>query len=204
MPHETASEFYLSTAVNTELGYSSALVTVDDAAHATDVEQKLRDLGYTAFSVAGVLKQIERTLTVVTVMVGFLTGIALLVSTLGIANTMFTSVLERTREIGVYKAIGASDLQVMGMFLIESSLIGLIGGLLGLGIAALATFPGDAIAAKLIADRAAVAFEQSVFDMPLWLLVGGPLLGTLSAVVAAYIPARRAARVDPVTALRHD
>ena len=204
LPHESARKLFLSTTVNTELGYSSALVTVDDAEHATDIEQTLRDLGYTAFSVAGVLKQIETTLTVVTVMVGFLTGIALLVATLGIVNTMVTSVLERTREIGIYKAIGASDLQVMSMFLTESGLIGLVGGLLGLGIAALATVPGDAIAAKLIADRAAIAFEQSVFDMPAWLLIGGPLLGTVTAVVAAYVPARRAAHVDPVTALRHD
>ena len=204
LPHESARELFLSTSVNTELGYFSALVTVDDAEYATEVEQTLRDLGYTAFSVAGILKQIETTLAVVTVIVALLTGIALLVSTLGIVNTMITSVVERTREIGIYKAVGASDLQVMSMFLIESGLIGLIGGLLGLGIAALATLPGDTIAPKLIADRAAISFQRSVFDMPAWLLIGGPLLGTVTAVVAAYIPARRAARIDPVKALRHD
>jgi putative ABC transport system permease protein len=204
LPHESARALFLSAAINTELGYSSALVTVDHAEYAADVEQTLRDLGYTAFSVAGILKQIETTLTVVTIMVAFLTGIALLVSTLGIVNTMVTSVLERTREIGIYKAIGASDRQVMSMFLIESCLIGLIGGLLGLGIAALATLPGDTIAAKLIADRAAVSFDKSVFVMPAWLIVSGPLLGTVTAVIAAYIPAKRAACIDPVKALRHD
>jgi len=76
--------------------------------------------------------------------------------------------------------------------------------LLGLGAAALATLPGDAIAARLIADQAAISFEGSVFVIPLWLSVGGPLLGTAAAVVAAFVPARRAARVDPVQALRHD
>jgi putative ABC transport system permease protein len=204
LPHETAREFFLSSAVNSELGYNSALVIADDAQYAADVEQELRDRGYTAFSVAGVLDQIETTLTVVTVLVAFLTGIALLVSTLGIVNTMITSVLERTREIGVYKAVGASDAQVMAIFLAESALIGLIGGLLGLGVAVLATVPGDAIAARMIADEAALTLSDSVFVMPFWLLVGGPLLGTVTAIAAAIIPARRAARVDPVKALRHD
>ena len=204
LPHTTARDFFLSSTVNAELGYSSALVTVDSAEHAAEVEQELRDLGYTAFSVAGVLDRIDETLTIVTVIVAFLTGIALLVSTLGIVNTMITSVLERTREIGVYKAVGASDMQVMCMFLIESAMIGLVGGLLGLGIAALATIPGDAIAARIIAERAAVNFEKSVFVIPLWLILSGPLLGTLTAILAALIPARRAARVDPVRALRHD
>lgn len=204
LPHTTAREFFLSSSVNSELGYASALVIVDDPAHAAIVEETLRDLGYTAFSVAGVLQQIETTLTVVTVLSAFLTGIALLVSTLGIINTMITSVLERTREIGIYKALGATDKQVMGMFLTESALIGLLGGLLGLGMAVLATLPGDAIAGRLIADRAAVTFEGSLFVMPFWLLVGGPVLGTLTAILAAFVPARRAARIDPVNALRHD
>ena len=112
--------------------------------------------------------------------------------------------LGRPREIGSEKAVGASDGQVMGMFLTESALIGLTGGLLGLGIAALSTIPGDAVAANLISENAAIPFTGSVFVMPLWLLITGPLLGTLTAVVAAFGPARRAARVDPVTALRHD
>jgi putative ABC transport system permease protein len=204
LPLEVARELYLSTTVNAELGYSSAIVIVDDAQHVAEVEQTLKDVGYTAFSVVGVLHQIETTLTVITVVVSFLTGIALLVSMLGIINTMITSVLERTREIGIYKSVGASDFQVMGMFLMESALIGLLGGLLGLSIAALATVPGNRVAAYLIADRMALGFEGTVFEMPLWLIVGGPILGTIVAVLAAWVPARNAARIDPVKALRHD
>ena len=204
LPHGTARELFVASSVNSELGYASALVMVDDPRYASEVEQSLRDRGYTAFSVAGVLQQIDNSLTIVTVVVAFLTGIALLVSTLGIVNTMITSVLERTREIGIYKAVGASDLQVMAMFLTESALIGFGGGLLGLGIAVLAMLPGDAIAAGMIAERAAVSLEGSVFVVPLWLMAGGPLLGLTTAVVAAFIPARRAASIDPVKALRHD
>lgn len=187
-----------------DLTYQRALVMVDDPSNAEDVEQKLRDKGYTAFSVATVLKRLESSLTVVTVILSFLTGIALIVATLGIVNTMITSVIERTREIGVWKAVGATNTQVQLVFLIESALIGLIGGLMGLGVAALAMWPGDIIARNLIAQRTSFPYEGSVFIMPIWLQFTGPVLGTLVAVLAAIYPARRASRVDPVTALRHD
>lgn len=204
LPQETARELFLSSVVNQELGYPRALVLVDDPENAPQVEQELRDLGYTAFSVASVLEQVETMLTVITVIISFLTGIALIVSTLGIVNTMITSVLERTREIGIFKAVGATNGQVMAVFLTESALIGLVGGLLGLGLSVLAMIPGDIIARGIIDERAAIPYSGNVFVLPLWLAIAGPTLGAVTAVLAAIVPARRAARVDPVKALRHD
>ncbi|MEZ5991496.1 MAG: ABC transporter permease [Planctomycetota bacterium] len=204
LPQETAKALFLSSAVNVELGYPRALVLVDDPENAPAVEQELRDMGYTAFSVASVLKQVETMLTVITVIIAFLTGIALIVSTLGIVNTMITSVLERTREIGIYKAVGATNGQVMAIFLTESAIIGLVGGLLGLGIALLLMLPGDVIASSMIAEKAAIPYKGNVFVVPAWLAVAGPTMGAVTAVLAAIVPARRAARIDPVKALRHD
>jgi putative ABC transport system permease protein len=71
--------------------------------------------------------------------------VALLVSSLGIANTMLMSVLERLREIGIMKAVGAANWQLQVLYVIEGGLIGLIGGLLGLVLAWLISFPGDAL-----------------------------------------------------------
>ena len=204
LPLNTAREMFNSSLINRELGYPRALVMVDDPSNAPKVEQELRDLGYTAFSVASVLEQVETMLTVITVIIAFLTGIALIVSTLGIVNTMITSVLERTREIGIFKAVGATNTQVMAVFLTESALIGLVGGLVGLGLAVLAMIPGDMIAASIIAERASVPYNGSVFVLPLWLAVAGPALGAFTAIIAAIAPARRASRIDPVKALRHD
>jgi putative ABC transport system permease protein len=204
LPQETARELFLASAVNVELGYPRALVTVTEAEFAPEVEQTLRDKGYTAFSVASALKQIESVLLMITVSISFLTGIALIVSTLGIVNTMITSVIERTREIGIFKAVGATNAQVMTVFLCESAMIGMIGGLLGLGLAALAMIPGDMLAVQLINEKAAIPFDQPVFVLPLWLIIAGPALGTGTAILAAILPARRAARIDPVKALRHD
>lgn len=204
MPQNAAKSLFLESVINRELGYPRALVLADDPENAPEVEQALRDKGYTAFSVASVLEQVETMLTVITVIIGFLTGIALIVSTLGIVNTMITSVLERTREIGIFKAVGATNGQVMAVFLTESAIIGLVGGLVGLGVAFVAMIPGDMIAAGIIADRAAVPYTGSVFVLPLWLAIAGPALGTVTAILAAIAPARRAARIDPVKALRHD
>lgn len=204
LPLETARAMFEESAVNAQLGYPAAVVIVDSPDNAPGVEQAVRDKGFTAFSVASVLKQVETMLTVITVIIAFLTGIALIVSTLGIVNTMITSVLERTREIGIFKAVGATNAQVMAVFLTESAMIGLVGGLLGLGLAVLAMLPGDAIGGAMIAERAAIPYRGNVFVLPLWLALAGPALGAVTAVLAAIVPARRAARIDPVKALRHD
>ena len=204
LPLETSRAMFEDSAVNQQLGYPAAVVMVDSPDNAPEVEQAVRDKGFTAFSVASVLKQVETMLTVITVIIAFLTGIALIVSTLGIVNTMITSVLERTREIGIFKAVGATNGQVMGVFLTESALIGLVGGLMGLGLAALLMIPGDAIGGAIIAERASIPYAGSVFVLPLWLAIAGPAIGAVTAVLAAIIPARRAARIDPVKALRHD
>ncbi|MDC1142433.1 ABC transporter permease [Planctomycetota bacterium] len=202
LPQETAKSLFLQSLVNQELGFPRAMVTIDDSANAKEVEQALRDKGYTAFSVATVMDRLQTVLNVITVVVAFLTGIALLVATLGIVNTMITSVLERTREIGIFKAVGATNGQVMLVFLTESALIGLLGGLLGLGVSLLAMIPGDMIAKSIISSTAAVPFKGDVFIVPLWLAFAGPALGTFTAILAAVIPARRASRIDPVRALR--
>lgn len=204
LPQATAKELFLSSLVNQELGFPRAMVTIDDSSNAKEVEQALRDKGYTAFSVATVMERLETVLNIITVIVAFLTGIALLVATLGIVNTMITSVLERTREIGIFKAVGATNNQVMLIFLTESALIGVIGGLLGLGISLLAMIPGDIIAKSMITGSAAIPFKGDVFVVPLWLAISGPALGMGTAVLAAIIPARRASRIDPVRALRNE
>lgn len=204
LPQATAVGLFLGTRVNQELGYSRALVLVDEASNASKVETQLREEGYTAFSVGSVVERVEGTLAAITVVVAFLTGIALIVAALGIVNTMVTSVLERTREIGLWKAVGATHGQVRLVFLLEGALIGLIGGLLGLGAALLLMIPGEAIAADVIAERALFPLRTGVFQVPSWLPVLGPALATVVAMLAALYPAFRASAIDPVRALRHD
>jgi putative ABC transport system permease protein len=204
LPTGTAAALWLESPVNRQLGFSRAVVTVDDPGRAREVETELRDRGYRAFSVASMLERVERSLGLITLFVSFLTGIALLVAALGIVNTLVTSVVERTAEIGLWKAIGATNGQVRSVFVLEAAILGLFGGLLGLGVAWLLTIPGDALARRIMLEKAWVPVEGGLFRISPWLALGGPLLGAAIAVLASLYPAARAARVDPVRALRHD
>ena len=204
LPLDTATRYFFEQPVNREIGFGRSYVVVDDAVHVNEVEDELRKRGFTAFSVASVISRIEGFLGAMTIVVALLTGVALLVAALGIVNTMVTSVLERTHEIGLWKAVGATSGQVRTVFLLEAGLIGLLGGLLGLGVALLVQIPADAFALRMIAERAAFPVRGSVFHMPAWLPPAGPLLAAGIAMLAALYPAHRAARVDPVRALRHE
>jgi putative ABC transport system permease protein len=115
-------------------------------------------------------------------------------------------VVERTREIGILKALGARDRHVMWLFLLEGTLIGLGGGLLGLGFARVVAVPADGLVKRLIQEqsRGEKLLTETVFEFPLWLslLTVGFAVGVTT--LAAFYPARRAARVQPVEALRHE
>ena len=204
LPLDTATRYFFEQPVNREIGFGRSYVVVDDSEHVGEVEAELRKRGFTAFSVASVISRIEGFLGALTIVVALLTGVALLVAALGIVNTMVTSVLERTHEIGLWKAVGATSSQVRTVFLLEAGLIGLLGGLAGLGVALLVQIPADAFALRVIAERAAFPVRGSVFHVPAWLPLAGPLLAAGIAMLAALYPAHRAARVDPVRALRHE
>ena len=117
---------------------------------------------------------------------------------------MLTSVLERVREIGIMKAIGARDRHIQIIFLIEGALIGLFGGTLGTLLAWAASHPGDAWVQSMVQNKMSLELHGSVFAFPWYLLAGVPLFAAVVTTLAAYIPARRAARINPVTALRHE
>jgi putative ABC transport system permease protein len=130
--------------------------------------------------------------------------VALLVAALGIANTMLMSVLERTREIGIMKAVGASSGQLQLMFLFEGALIGLVGGGLGLVLAWGASHLGDAWVRSLASRTVEVKLTEAIFVFPAWLFLTVLGFALFITTLAAIYPARRAAKIDPVFALRHE
>lgn len=132
-------------------------------------------------------------------------AVALLVGGIGVMNTMYTSVLERTRHIGIMKAVGAKDHHVLGLFLVESGLLGLLGG--GLGVLVGAVMSG--VTAKAVGTTLGATSElASVAETFFPRLEAGLVLGALAAsfvlgALAGALPALRAARLRPVEALRH-
>jgi putative ABC transport system permease protein len=140
---------------------------------------------------ADILKTLNTILGLLTVTISSVAGISLVVGGIGIANIMLVSVIERTREIGVRKALGATDRAILSQFLTESVVISIVGGSIGiiLGIG--------------VAFSAATAFSFPFILSGSAILVGVGLSTTVG-LVAGVIPARNAARLDPIAALRSD
>lgn len=140
------------------------------------------------------------------ILLGSIAGISFLVGAIGIANMMFTSVLERIREIGILKAIGATDRQVMLIFLIEAGLIGIIGGVIGI-------FLGYGLGEGFLLLRqymlthsglVETAFSIPKIEIDIKLSLAALLMSFIIGIAAGIIPARKAAKLEPVEALRYE
>lgn len=168
---------------------------------AEEIEKELKKLHnedlFTAFTTEQLIEQINSVLSIITVVLGGIAAISLLVAAFGIMNTMLMSVLERTREIGIMKAIGATNKRILSIFLAESMIVGLIGGILGVAIGAgfskiIASFASNFIGVSL---QCVITPQLAGFSIGFAVVVG---------VISGVYPARRAAKLDPVEALRYE
>jgi putative ABC transport system permease protein len=185
-----------------ERSYPSLTIKVAKAQATQDVEDQVKKLGFFAFSLNDALQGAKRLFIIVDIVLSLIGSIALAVSSLGIANTMVMSILERTREIGIMKAIGASDGDIRRIFLIEASAIGLLGGVSGVAL-------GWAVG-RVINFGANIYIQNqggtpgNLFSLPIWLIASAIGFSIVASLVAGTFPSARAARLDPIQALRHD
>ena len=184
-------------------GYDSAVVRVTDPVELTQVREKITELGFGSFSIVDELDQIRTVFLIIDSVLGLLGGISLLVASFGIANTMIMSILERTREIGIMKAIGAEDREIKLIFFVEAAVIGVTGGVIGVLLAWLIDEVANRLAYRFILKPQGASFID-FFDLPVYLWLGAILFALVVSIIAALYPAARAARIDPVRALRHD
>ena len=183
-------------------GYASLIVKVTDPKFTGDVQDRIKGLGFSAFSLNDGLQNAKRAFILLDILLSLIGSIALAVSSLGIVNTMVMSILERTREIGVMKAIGGSDSDVRRIFLVEASAIGVLGGIsgviLGWAVGRVINFGAN----WYIEGQGGPA--MNLFSLPIWLIGGAIGFAILVSLLAGSYPARRAARLNPIDALRHD
>lgn len=194
------SEFFLPAEQTT--GYSAVTVRVEPPGQVMAVKQELESRGLRTFAL---MDQFEEMKTGFLIMDMFLLAVGMIgitVASLGIVNTMVMSILERYREIGIMKAVGATDGDVQRIFLFESAMIGLLGGLFGLVLARAVSLVINEILNGLAAREGVPRVDY--FSFPLWLYVAAVVFSILISLVAGIYPTLRAARVDPVVALRHD
>ncbi|HKX26096.1 MAG TPA: FtsX-like permease family protein [Blastocatellia bacterium] len=186
-------------------GYSLAEVRVIDPMQIKPVMAQIDKMGFRTFSLTNQLEEINRIFLIVNSSLALIGGIALFVASFGISNTMIMSIRERTREIGIMKAIGGSDGEIMRIFFIEASLIGLAGGIVGVmvgwGIDRIANiFANRWILKHATEDIRYIEF----FSIPWYLAVGAVIFAVLISLIAAIYPALGAAKVDPIKALRYE
>jgi putative ABC transport system permease protein len=204
IPQFAAREMLQGDPRRTDRGFSRVTVSVDSEEAVKEVHDAIKAMGLNCFSLQEVLEKVRRGVLLLTLAAILLAAMALVVAAVGITNTMLMSVLERTHEIGVMKAVGARSRDVSRLFLVEGLLLGLIGSALGLLLGWLCSLPGDQLARVIVEKHTGTKLEQSLFVYPLWLLLGVPAFVLLVTTLAAVYPARRAAGVDPIQALRHE
>lgn len=204
IPRQVAEAFFLKLPRREENGFSRVRLIVDREDNLQSVVDAVKRMGLNEFSLGAVIQQIKRNVMLIGFAMNFIALVALIVAALGITNTMLTTVLERTREIGIMKAVGAKDRQILAIFLIEGGLIGVVGGIGGVLLGWLASFPGNRYALRVMQEQGHKPLPETVFVYPLWLIISVPLFAMLVTTLAALLPARRAAHVEPVVALRHE
>lgn len=182
--------------------YNSLTVRVTGASATSEVQDRIKALGFNAISLNDALRGAKRAFIILDIMLSLIGSIALAVSSLGIVNTMVMSILERTREIGVMKAIGGSDGDIRKIFLVEASTIGLLGGVAGITLGWIVSRAINFGANIYIQSQGGPA--GNLFSLPLWLIGAAIGFSWLVSLIAGSYPARQAARLDPIQALRHD
>ncbi|MHC4888506.1 MAG: ABC transporter permease, partial [Planctomycetota bacterium] len=183
-------------------GYSAVSVKVSSIRYIDSVKALMEEKGLRTFALVDQLGKIKTGFIFMDMFLFALGMIAITVASLGIINTMVMSILERYREIGIMKAVGASDRDVKKIFFFESGVIGFLGGVFGLVLGWVVSMLINQVANYFLAKHAVPYVDY--FSFPWWLCLGAVIFPILISLVAAIYPASRAARVDPVVALRHD
>jgi putative ABC transport system permease protein len=185
---------------NEVLAYSLVKVRTYSEEQIERVKNGLNELGYRTSSVSEIVDQTKKFFSILSFILTILGVVALFVSSIGMFNTMIISLLERTEEIGVMKAIGAKDRDILNIFVVESGLIGFLGGLAGvvIGFSAQVIF-------SLFFNFIAVQMggnKLELFLTPWWFVFSLIGMSLVIGILTGWIPARRASRVDPLEALK--
>ena len=192
----------ISRAATDEPVYSSVSVRVKNPAQVQAVEDAIKKMGFNTFSILDASNSLRQVFRVLYAFLGIFGSLALTVASIGIVNTLVMAILERRREIGIMKAIGASDGDIQKLFFAEAGAMGILGGIVGVVL-------GWAIGQIINFGTNIWLKSQSLppehfWLVPLWLVVFSIVFAFLVSLVSGLYPAARAARLDPVQALRYE
>ena len=200
MPIEDARQLLGDSLAPNEL--SAIRIVVKEGADPEEAAAEIEDImlsshrvnednkDFSLVTAAYIDSQVSQTTSLLSLFLGAIAGISLAVGGIGIANTMFMSILERRREIGLLKAVGMTENGILGLFVLESSLIGIGGGVIGI-----------VLGAVLLRIVALLSFPSA---LPAYVVAIALVFSAAVGVISGFIPARQAAKLDPVEALRYE
>jgi putative ABC transport system permease protein len=182
--------------------FTTVEVHVKSPTQVQPVEDAIKKMGFNTFSIVDATRSLRQFFAVLDLFLGIFGSLALAVASIGIINTLVMAILERRREIGIMKAIGASDGDVKGLFFAEAGVMGVFGGLVGV---ALGWTIGRVInlGTNVYLKRQHFPPEQ-IWFVPWWLVIGAIGFAIVVSLLSGLYPASRAARLDPVQALRYE
>ena len=183
-------------------GYASLTVRVTNPSKVKDVEDAIKKMGFNGFSLQDVTRGLRLVFVVFDLFLGIFGSLALAVASLGIINTLVMAILERRREIGVLKALGASDPDIRKLFFAEAGAMGFLGGIFGVTFGWLIG-RGLTLGINFYLARRDVP-PIDLVAVPWWMVFAGIVFAVLVSLGAGLYPASRAARLNPVEALRYE
>jgi len=192
----------ISRAASDQTLYSSISVRVKNPSQIQGVEDEIKKMGFTTFSILDASRSLQQVFKVLYAFLGIFGSLALAVASIGIVNTLVMAILERRREIGIMKAIGASDGDVRKLFFAEAGAMGIVGGVFGVVF-------GWAIGQVINFGTNIYLKSQSIppehfWAVPWWLVAFAIAFAFVVSLISGLYPAGRAARLDPVQALRYE
>lgn len=188
--------------------YETIKINVDSVKHVQGVQDKIKELGFQTDSLQMILKPMQETSNMLQMVLGGIGAVAMLVSAISIANTMIMSIYERTKEIGVMKVLGCVIKDIKKLFLFESAMIGLIGGLIGVGCSyaaswAINKFGGPLFQSLMQGNYMMDGSKATKFSLiPVWLPLLAVGFAMFVGILSGYYPARRATKISAIEAMK--
>ncbi|HPU22070.1 MAG TPA: ABC transporter permease [Thermoclostridium caenicola] len=187
-------------------GYNQAIVKVKDIDSVKKVMDQIKNMGYEVYSPIQILEQMQQQSAGLRQILGGIGITAFIIAAIGIANTMYMSIYERTREIGIIKVIGARLRDIRRIFLMEAGWIGIFGGVFGIGLSLLASMALNKFKINLGGQIMWMPEAEGMMSsyIPPWLMLAGAGFSFLASLLAGLLPARRAMKLSVMKALRQE